>query len=85
MTELTMLQPTPELPDDTPLNKVELPARIRNVLKATGLDTIGDVREVPDETLLSLRNFAKGSLAHLREALGPPSTDGVRPSGKKTA
>ena len=84
MTELTM-QPTPELPDDTPLNKLELPARIRNVLKATGLDTIGDVREVPDETLLSFRNFAKGSLAHLREAWASPSTDGVRPSGKKTA
>jgi DNA-directed RNA polymerase alpha subunit len=85
MTQPTMLQPTPELPDDTPLDKVELPGRIRNVLKAAGLDTVGEVREVPDETLLSFQDFGKGSLTHLREALGLPSTDGVRPSCKKPA
>ena len=32
-----MLDPTPELPDDTPISEVEFPARIRNVLAAAGL------------------------------------------------
>ena len=37
MSEATMLDPTPELPDDTPISEVEFPARIRNVLAAAGL------------------------------------------------
>jgi DNA-directed RNA polymerase alpha subunit len=78
-----MLQPTPELPDDTPLDSVELPARIRNVLAGAGLKTVGDAREISDETLLSFQDFGKGSLTYLRETLGLPSRDGVRPSGKK--
>jgi DNA-directed RNA polymerase alpha subunit len=78
-----MLQPTPELPDNTPLDNVELPVRVRNVLAAAGLNTVGDVREISDETLLSFQDLGKGSLAHLRETLGLPSTEGVRPlSGK---
>jgi hypothetical protein len=34
-----MLHPAPELPDDTLLDRVELPPRIRNVLTAAGLNT----------------------------------------------
>jgi hypothetical protein len=34
MSETNMLEPTPELPDDTQLDNVELPARVRNVLTA---------------------------------------------------
>jgi DNA-directed RNA polymerase alpha subunit len=78
-----MLQPTPELPDDTPLDAVELPARICNVLAAAGLATVGEVREISDETLLSFQDLGKGSLAYLRETLGLPSCDGVRPLSKK--
>ena len=77
------LDPTPELPDDTPLDSVELPTRIRNVLAAEGLKTVGDIREASDAMLLSLQDLGKGSVAHLRETLGLPSTDGVRPLGKK--
>ena len=33
--------------------------------------------------LLSLPDFGKSSIAHLRQTLGLPSTDGVRPMGKK--
>jgi DNA-directed RNA polymerase alpha subunit len=77
-----MLDPTPELPDDTPISDVEFPARIRNVLMTAGLKTVGEVREISDDTLLEL---GKGSLAHLRETLGLPSCDGVRPVGKKPA
>jgi len=80
MSEPAMSEPTPELPDDTPLDNVELPARIRNVLGAAGLKTVGEVREISDETLLSFQDLGKGSLAHLRETLGLPSTDGVRPA-----
>jgi DNA-directed RNA polymerase alpha subunit len=79
------LDPTPELPDDTPLDSVELPTRIRNVLAAEGLKTVGDIREASDAMLLSLQDLGKGSVAHLRETLGLPSTDGVRPFGKKPA
>jgi hypothetical protein len=79
MREPTMLQPLPELPDDTPLDGVELPPRIRNALAAAGLKTVGDVRETPDQVLFSLQDIEKGSVAHLRETLGLPSCDGVRP------
>jgi DNA-directed RNA polymerase alpha subunit len=77
-----MLDPIPELPDDTPISDVELPTRIRNVLTAAGLKTVGEIREMADEALLSFQDLGPGSVAHLREALGLPSTDGVRPSGK---
>src|SRR6266404_5621283 len=83
MSEPNKLDPTPGLPDDTPISDVELPARIRNVLVAAGLETVGEVRETPDETLLSFQDVGKSSVAHIRETLGLPSTDGVRPSGKK--
>jgi DNA-directed RNA polymerase alpha subunit len=83
MSEPNKLDPTPGLPDDTPISDVELPARIRNVLVAAGLETVGDVRETADETLLSFQDLGKSSVAHIRETLGLPSTDGVRPSGKK--
>ena len=78
-----MINPTPELPDDTPISAVEFPARIRTVLTAAGLETVGEVRETPDEILLSFQELRKASLAHIRETLGLPSCDGVRPLGKK--
>jgi DNA-directed RNA polymerase alpha subunit len=83
VSEPQLLDPTPELPDDTPISEVELPTRIRNVLAAAGLKTVGEVREVSDDTLLSFQDFGKGSIALLRETLGLPSCDGVRPLSKK--
>jgi DNA-directed RNA polymerase alpha subunit len=82
-----MLDPTPELPDDTPISDVEFPARIRNVLAAAGLKTVGEARETSDEILLSFQDLGKASVAHLRlrETLGLSSCDGVRPLGKKPA
>ena len=50
-----MLDPTPELPDDTPISNVEFPARICNVLAAAGLKTVGEVRENSDEVLLNFQ------------------------------
>ncbi len=77
------LYPAPELPDDTPVENVRFATRIRKALHAAGMKTIGDVREVSDAALLSLPDFGSGSLSYLREALGLPSTDGVRPKIKK--
>jgi DNA-directed RNA polymerase alpha subunit len=78
-----MVVPTPELPDDTPIGHVLFSTRIKNALHAAGLKTAGEVREMSDETLISLPDFGRGSLSELRRKLGMPSTDGVRPISKK--
>ncbi len=79
MSERHMVDPTPELPDDTPIDRVRFPTRIHNVLATAGLTTVGEVRETADETLLSFQDLGPGSVEHLRKTLGLPSTDGVRP------
>ena len=79
---MSELEPTPELPDDTAIREVRFPTRINDALFAAGLKTVGEVREMSDDALLSLPGFGKASIAHLRETLGLPSTDGVRPTGK---
>jgi hypothetical protein len=81
MSDRHLVDPTPELPDDTPIEK--LPTRIRNALAAAGLKTVGEVRETADETLLSFQDLGAGSITHLRETLGLPSTEGVRPGGTR--
>lgn len=78
-----MHDPTPELPDETRISQVDFPTRILNALAAAGLGTVGEVREAPDEMLLSLPDLGPGSVSHLRETLGLPSCDGVRPLGNK--
>jgi hypothetical protein len=82
---MSELEPTPELPDTTPTREVRFPLPIKNALFAAGLKTVGKVRETPDQALLALPDFGKASVAHLRKTLGLPSTDGVRPLGKKPA
>ena len=76
------LFPAPELPDDTLVENVRFSTRIRNALNSSGLKTVGEIREAPDATLLSFQDLGKSSVTHLRETLGLPSTDGVRP-GKR--
>jgi DNA-directed RNA polymerase alpha subunit len=80
-----MVVPTPELPDDTPIERVLFSTRIRNALRAADLKTVGEMRELSDETLISLPDFGRDSLSDLRMKLGLPSTDGVRPTSKKPA
>jgi hypothetical protein len=65
-----MLDPTPELPDDTLVSRVQFPSRIQNVLAGAGLRTVGEVREASNEMLLSLPDLGPGSVKHLRETLG---------------
>jgi DNA-directed RNA polymerase alpha subunit len=80
---MSELEPTPELPDNMPIRDVQFPTRIKNAIFAAGLKTVGEVREISDEALLTLPDFGNASIAHLRKTLGLPSTDGVRPQGKK--
>jgi DNA-directed RNA polymerase alpha subunit len=49
-----MVAPSPELSDDTPIERVLFSIRIQNALKAADLKTVGEVREVSDATLISL-------------------------------
>src|SRR6266850_2880816 len=77
-----MVAPTPELPDDIPIERVQFSTRIQNALRAADLKTVGGVQEISDETLISLPDFGRGSLSNLRMKLGLPSTDGVRPTSK---
>jgi DNA-directed RNA polymerase alpha subunit len=65
-----MVAPTPELPDDTPIKCVLFSTRIQNALRAADLKTVGEAREASDETLISLPDFGRGSLAAPRE-IGP--------------
>ena len=75
--------PTPELRDDIPIAEVHLSTRIRNALQAAGLNTVGEVREASDAMLLTLQDIGHGSVDHLRETLGLPSKNGVRPAKTK--
>jgi DNA-directed RNA polymerase alpha subunit len=78
MTERDLIDPKPELPDHMPIDRVRFPTRIRNVLTAAGLKTVGEVRETTNETLLTYQNMGPGSIKHLRDTLGLPSIIGVR-------
>ena len=73
-----MIDPSPELPDDTPILNVELPLRVREALVAAGLTTIGEIRETPDKEILRIQHLGTSSLALLRKTLGLPSSVGVR-------
>ena len=71
-----MLQPTPQLPNDTSIHDVQfspevrLTTRIRNVLSTAGLKTIGEVRGAPDAMLKSLPDMGGNCIALLRQTLG---------------
>jgi len=49
-----LVAPTPELPEDMPIERVLFSTRIQNALRAADLKTVGEVRETSDETLISL-------------------------------
>ena len=78
-----LLGPTPELPDNTPIDRVQFPARIHKALAAGRFKTVGEIRETSNEMLLNLQGLGSSSIFYLREALGLPSCDGVRPLEKK--
>jgi hypothetical protein len=47
-----MIDPSPELPDDTLIESVELPPKVKDTLVTAGLKTVGDIRETPDSEIL---------------------------------
>ena len=57
------------LPDATPIEHLQLGTRIQNALNDAGLKTVGEVRKTSDDTLLSLPDLGKISIAHLRKTL----------------
>ena len=68
-----LLDPAPDLPDDTEINRIQLPTRIRTVLNKAGFKTIGEIRQSSDADLLRLRHSGPALIAFLRKAFGPPS------------
>src|SRR3981189_1720804 len=76
-----MLYPAPELPDDTLIENVRFSTRIRKAVTAAGWKTVGEIREASYAPRLGLQYLGPGSVTSLRETLGLPSTNGVRPVG----
>jgi hypothetical protein len=72
-------EPTPELPDDTPIREVRFPPRIKDALFDAGIKTVGEVREMADETLVGLPDIGRASVAFLRGASGHPRNPRPRP------
>jgi DNA-directed RNA polymerase alpha subunit len=73
-----LVVPTPQLPDDTPIDTLRLTTRMREALRAEGLKTVGEIREKSDRQLLTIRDLGNGSIAQLRASLGVASVRAVR-------
>jgi hypothetical protein len=43
--QMSELESTPELPDNTPIREVRFPTRIKDALFAAGVKTVGEVRK----------------------------------------
>jgi len=57
---------------DVPIEQLDLSVRVFNSLRRTGITSVGEVLEMlemGDETLLTIRNFGKKSLAELKSQL----------------
>jgi hypothetical protein len=52
-----MIDPSPELPDESSIANVELPPKVQQALIAAGLRTVGEVREAPDATILQIQDL----------------------------
>ncbi|MGP8123725.1 MAG: DNA-directed RNA polymerase subunit alpha C-terminal domain-containing protein [Xanthobacteraceae bacterium] len=77
-----MLRPLPGLPDATPVEQLKLTPRIKQILQAAGVKTVGDIRRRSDKELRSLPKLGPGAVKSLRESLGPASAaepDGTKP------
>ncbi|MBI5803987.1 hypothetical protein HY450_01960 [Candidatus Pacearchaeota archaeon] len=54
---------------DVSISETCLPRRIKNICNETGVNTIGQLLQIPEENLLCFRGFGKGSLQDLRETI----------------
>ena len=66
---MTLFDPAPDLPDETPLETVRFPTRILNAFTYAGVRTLGEIREASDVTLASLPDLGAGSVRWLRDKL----------------
>ena len=55
---------------EMPIEKLDLTPRAYNSLKRANISKVGEVLEMSEEELLSVRNFGKKSLDELRDRLG---------------
>jgi DNA-directed RNA polymerase alpha subunit len=68
-----LLDPTPDLPDDTKIEQVRWPTRILTVLRNAGIETVGEIRETSDAHILRFHRGGPGLVAFLRRSLGRPT------------
>ena len=65
-----IVDPSPELPADTPITMVAFPTIVRNALISAGLKTVGELRSIDDGKLRRLRRIGLGRLEYLRCSVG---------------
>jgi DNA-directed RNA polymerase alpha subunit len=65
-----MFDPVPNLPDDTLIEMVRFSPIIRKSLNVAGFKTIGEIREMSDDELRTMRGVGTDLLAYLRRTLG---------------
>ena len=68
-----LLDPSPDVPDDTEINQIRWPTRILAVLTNAGIKTVGEIRETSDADILKFRRGGRQVVAFLRTALGRPT------------
>jgi hypothetical protein len=75
---MALVDPVPETPDDVRVAQLDVPGKLRAGLVSAGFETVGQVREAPNERLLQIEGVNEGTVERLRQILGLPSTEGVR-------
>jgi hypothetical protein len=78
--DVLLIAPTPELPDEMPIEKLQLTTRVYRALSVEGIKTVGEIREKSDGDLLSFQNLGKRSIEHLRITLGRRPADNANSS-----
>jgi DNA-directed RNA polymerase alpha subunit len=68
-----LLDPTPDMPDDTEIDQIRWPTRILTVLQNAGIQTVREIRETSDADILRFRRGGPQVVAFLRTALGRPT------------
>jgi hypothetical protein len=67
---VTLVDPSPDFPDDTLLAMIRLPALMRAALIDAGLKTVGEVRAARSYELRQLPDLGLNSVTYLRLTLG---------------
>jgi DNA-directed RNA polymerase alpha subunit len=68
-----LLDPTPDLLDNTKIEQIRWPTRILTVLRNAGIKTVGEIRETSDANILRFHRGGPGVVVFLRRALGRPT------------